>query len=222
MVPLVRADDPFRFVSRLHLTELTGLRASTLGQLLELLKTVPGSCIYHHTHHFLQQHQYLSPEPPNDFAHWVAEDLGEPELGEQLASIDTVRFSTIRGLREVIVETTERFLRDKPSAARKSVEEDGEFHFMKAVSFAVPTAYLAYDLREFAEALDKVTVHSVYFHMFEARLRLERPTNDFSAWIENCLGDKVLARQIDGLDPYTRTMENLRGTLVRLVKKRIG
>jgi len=64
-----QAEEPFRFYTRLHLSELTGLRAATLVQFLGLLKTVSGSCIYHHTHRFLQQHQYLSPEPPNDFAY---------------------------------------------------------------------------------------------------------------------------------------------------------
>ncbi|MEW6680837.1 MAG: DUF5752 family protein, partial [bacterium] len=64
MSELIKAKEPFRFYTRLHLSELTGLKASTLSQLVELIKQVPGSCIYHHTHRFLQQHQYLSPLPP--------------------------------------------------------------------------------------------------------------------------------------------------------------
>ncbi|MFZ1945931.1 MAG: DUF5752 family protein, partial [bacterium] len=186
------------------------------------VKTAPGSCIYHHTHRFLQQHQYLSPEPPNDFAHWVADSLGEPELGERLASIDTVQFSTIRGLRTAIAETVEQYLKEEPSAGRRFAAEGEEFHLMKSVSFAIPTKYAVYDLMEFADALAEVTIHSIYFHMFEARLRLERPTNDFSLWIKDCLGDQALARQIDRLDPYTRTLENLRKTLIALVTKRMG
>jgi len=64
MEEFIKAKEPFRFYTRLHLSELTGLRAATLQQLLELIRKVPGSSIYHHTHRFLQQHQYLSPEPP--------------------------------------------------------------------------------------------------------------------------------------------------------------
>src|SRR4030043_2133367 len=96
MFMLIRAQEPFQFYTRLHLSELTGLRAANVSELLALIKTVPGSCIYHHTHRFLQQHQYLSPEPPNDFAYWVSEVLGEDELGEMLASIDTVQNATLR------------------------------------------------------------------------------------------------------------------------------
>jgi len=218
---LTRAKEPFRFYTRLHLSELTGLRATTLGQLLGLIKTVSGSCIYHHTHRFLQQHQYLSPEPPNDFAYWVTEILGEDELGEQLASIDTIQYSTIRSLREKIIETIENYLKTNPLAKLKFARSGEEFHFIKSVSFILPTNYSAYDLKEFAQILKKITIDSIYFHIFEARLRLEKPTNDFSLWIENSLGDKELADEISKLDPYTRTLENLRETLIRRIEKKI-
>ena len=99
MPELLKAKEPFRFYTRLHLSELTGLRADTLEELLDLIKKVPDPSIYHHTHRFLQQHQYLSPEPPNDFAYWVMSVLGENELGERLASIDTIQYSTIHSLR---------------------------------------------------------------------------------------------------------------------------
>jgi len=221
MDALKRAAAPFRFYTRMNLTELTGLSASTVGHLLSRIRTVPGSCIYHHTHRFLQQHQYLSPEPPNDFAHWVTNSLGEDELGERLASIDTVQYSTIRALRGKIIATIEEHLESSPSAPEHVAREGEEFHFKKSVSFIIPTAYVAYDLRGFAEILKKITIDSIYFHVFEARLRLERGTNDFSFWIESSLGEKALAREIARLDPYTRTLDNLRRTLIHLVERRI-
>jgi hypothetical protein len=222
MSELTRATEPFRFCTRLHLSELTGLRVTTLGQLVALIKEVPGSSIYHHTHRFLQQHQYLSPEPPNDFAYWVTDSLGEDELGERLVSIDTMLYSTIRDLREKIASTIENYLKDYPLAKMKFARSGEEFHFIKSVSFLLRTNYIAYDLKEFADVLKKITIDSVYFHMFEARLRLEKPANDFSLWIENSLGDKELGDAISGFDPYTRTLEDLRTTLVQLIEKRIS
>src|SRR3989338_5910625 len=200
MAELIKANEPFRFHTRLHLSELTGLRATTLGQLLDIIKTVPGSCIYHHTHRFLQQHQYFSPEPPNDFAHWVSEVLSEDELGERLASIDTVQYTTIRHLREKIIATIEEYLKKNKSANIKFVRAEEEFHFIKSVSFILPTHYLAYDLKEFAEILSKITIDSIYFHVFEARLRLDQANNDFANWIEYSLGDKELADMFARLD----------------------
>lgn len=222
MPKLIRAKDPFKFCTRLHLSELTGLRATTLGQLLALIKEVPGSCIYHHTHRFLQQHQFLSPEPPNDFAYWVTDILGEDELGERLVSIDTIQYSTIRDLREKIASTIEDYLKNSPLAKLKFARSGEEFHFIKSVSFILPTTYVAYDLNEFAEVLKKITIDSIYFHIFEARLRLEKPTNDFAFWVENSLGEKKLAENISSFDPYTSTLEDLRKTIIRIIERKIS
>jgi len=218
---LIKASEPFSFFTRLHLRELTGLRASNLKQLVELIKTVPGSSIYHHTHHFLQQHQYLSPEPPNDFAYWVKGVLGEERLGEKLAAIDTIQYSTIRALREKIVVTIEDYLSSYPTANLKFASEGEEFHFIKSISFVLPTPYIVHDLKEFMEALKNVTIDSIYFHIFESRLRLEKETNDFSCWIEDCLDDKELADEMAGLDPYTYTLEGLRERMIGLIEARI-
>lgn len=210
----------FRFYTQIHLRELTGLKARNLQELLAHLQTVPGSVIYHHTHHFLQQHQYLSPEPPNDFAYWVTEVLNEKALGERLASINTCEFSTIRALREKIASTIEAFLKKERGPLREA-NEGQEFYFLKSISFVFPTHYEAETLEEFAEGLRKITTNSVYFHMFEARLRLEKGTNDFSLWLEKSLGEKELAKKIARLDPYTHTMEALRQTLLRFVEGRL-
>jgi len=221
MADIIKAKEPFRFHTRLHLTELTGLRAINLAQLAGLIREVPGSCIYHHTHRFLQQHQYLSPEPPNDFAYWVTEILGEHELGERLSSIDTIKYSTIRGLRDKIIETIEGYLKGNPLAKMKFAREGEEFHFIKSVSFILPTDYTATDLKEFADILKKVTIESIYFHIFESRLRLEKNNNDFSNWIGNSLGNKGLADKITKLDPYTHTLEGLRNNLVNMAEKEL-
>ena len=222
MEDLIRVKEPFRFYTRLHLSELTGLKAATLNQLLGLIKEVSGSSIYHHTHRFLEQHQYLSPEPPNDFAYWVSEVLGEDELGERLASIDTVQYSTIRSLREKIAETIEEYLKDNALAKLKFAREGEEFHFVKSVSFILPTNYVVYNLREFTDTLRKVAIDSLYFHIFEARLRPEKGNNDFSGWIGSSIGDKELAYEISRLDPYTYTLEGLRSALINMIENRIA
>lgn len=221
MIKLVKAKEPFRFYTRLHLSELTGLKAPNITQLLNLLKRVSGSSIYHHTHRFLQQHQYLSPEPPNDFAYWVTEMLGEDELGERLASIDTIQFSSIRSLREKIIETIENYLKKHPAVKIKFSRKNEEFHFIKSVSFILPTTYIVDDLKKFADALKKVTIDSIYFHVFESRLRLKKGNNDFSNWFENSIGNKHIADKIAKLDPYTRTLEDLRNTLIKIVESEI-
>lgn len=219
---MFKANEPFVFYSRLHLIELTGLKASTVPALLEKLKTVSGSCIYHHTHHFIQRHQYLLPEPPNDFAYWVSEVLGDAQLGEELASVDIMSYPTIRAIREALIKTIEKAVKSRVRLKNLAAPEGNEFSFLKSVSFVFSMQYIAVDLDSFADCLKQISISSVYFHMFEARLRLERATNDFSNWLANSLGEKEIALRIAKLDPYTQTGEGLREKILSLVKKRIS
>jgi hypothetical protein len=221
MQNIIKAKEPFRFCTRLHLSELTGLKAATLGELLRLIKEVPDACIYNHTHRFLQQHQYLSPEPTNDFAYWVTEVFGERELGERLLRIDTVQYSSLDQLRKRIALIIGAYLKKNFLARIKLAKREEEFHFVKTISFIIPTDYLAYDLIEFKEALKKVSLDSIYFHVFEARLRLGRKISDFSDWIENCIGDKELAEEISKLNPYTHTLEELRSKIIGFIEAKI-
>jgi len=218
--PLVRAPEPFEFESRLNLTLLTGIKARDLAELVAHLKVAPGAVIYHHTHHFLVQHQAFSPEPPNDFAYWATSILLEERLGEELAAIDVTRFKSIRELRDALVSVVEAHL-ERVTEVR--VAPPGmEFYFMRSVSFVLPTGIYASDLREFRHALEHISLSSLAYHMFDARLRLERGDNDFSRWIENTLGEPQLASQLRNLDPYTHTEEGLRRSILKAVERRLG
>ena len=217
--PLKKATAPFRFYSRLNLKEVTGLEARNLKELVANLKKVPGSVIYYHTHTFLEEHNYLTPEPANDFALWVSDVLGNEVLGEKLSFIDTFAFPTIASLRSRIVGVIEDYLSKNNNG--RNAPEGREFHFIKSVSFIIPTPYVVRDLREFVEVLKKVSLDSLHFHMFESRLRLKKGVNDFSIWIEDCLDDKDLADKLASLDPYNYTLEGLRLTIVQLIEKRI-
>jgi hypothetical protein len=80
---------------------------------------------------------------------------------------------------------------------------------------------VARNLKEFSSCLGKVTIHSIYFHVFEARLRLKKPDNDFSCWLRD-RGFLNLADKISKLDPYTYTLEGLRKEIIKLINERIG
>ena len=217
---LKRSNLPFRFVTQANLTQITGRNARNLVELTAHLKEVSGSVIYFHTHRFLEQHQFLSPEPPNDFAYWVTTALQEEELGEKLAGIDTVRFPTIRALREKIIETMEKHMAANPVA--RSAPPGQELYLMQAVSFMLPTPYEAWDLSEFLQALKKVSIHSLYHHIFEGRIRPPLGINDFSNWLESDLGETALAKAIHSMDPYTQTLEGLRLRIIQLIEARLS
>ncbi|MBK8576012.1 MAG: hypothetical protein IPN90_10170 [Elusimicrobia bacterium] len=212
-----RAETPFRFFTRLTLTTLTGLRAGSGRELMEGIHTVPDNVIYQHTHRFLQQHQFLTPEPPNDFAYWATQMLGDEELGERLTSVDTVRFSNLAELRRALSSAIEKHLEKRGDG--RAAPAGKEFHFTGAVRFSIPTPHAAESLTEFAEALRKVSIASLYLHIYEARLRPPHVINDFSNWFERELGRPALAKKVAGLDPYTHTLEGLRAKIISFIEQ---
>jgi hypothetical protein len=216
---LVQATHPFQFVTETNLVQLTGWRATNLQELLTHLKVASPSVIYYHTHHFLKQHQFLSPEPANDFAYWITNVLQEDRLGEKLAAIDTVRFGSIQELGQKIIDLIEHHLASRVS--QRTAPEGEEFHFRKSVGFIFPIPYQAHDLETFATCIKKVGAHSIYHHIFEARMRLEKGENDFSNWLTSELGERDLAKAISRLDPYTQTSEGLKDRIIDLVEIRI-
>lgn len=207
----------FHFNTQYHLVELLGSKARNPAELLEGIKTVPASCIYYHTHRFLQQHHYLSPEPPNDFAFWLTEFLHLRSLGEEFLSVDTVLYCNLEDLRKTFQEILEDYL--SKGGTNVDCLPGFEFHFLACKTFILPMPYTANNLREFAEVLRKISIRSLYFHIFEARMRLGVPDNDFSQWLRG-IGEEELADEISRLDPYNMTLENLRRKIIRMVEDR--
>jgi hypothetical protein len=208
--------EPFYFFSELHLVRLLGVKAKNPSELLEHIKQVPPSAIYYHTHRFLQQHHYLSPEPPNDFAYWVTNILSLEALGESLASVDIVRFTTIDELRDELI----RILSDYIAKGKYCLDcEPGEeFHFMGCVTVIIPTPYVAHTLHDFLEIIPKLSIYSLYFHVFEARMRLHNAENDFSRWFRDS-GQIKLAEELSRLDPYTITLEGFLEKIIKAVSR---
>ena len=210
--------ESFAFYTERRLVELTGLRAVNLEQLIQSLKEVPGSCIFYHTHHMYLAHHFETPVFSNDFALWVSEALQEEALGEKLAAIDLLSFTSVRELREAIVRTIERHVSTDGDLLRGCPPGD-ELHFCRSKSFAMPTGFVANSPEEFFEILPRVSNTSIFFHFFEARLRLGRMTNDFSDWLRG-RGETAVADRIDALDPYISTLDEFKQRIIAAGRRR--
>jgi hypothetical protein len=204
---------PFVFRTERRLVVLTGRKASNLEELLCHLKQVSGSCIFYHTHvSYLAKH-FEKPRFHNEFANWTSHALQEEGLAERLAAIDLLTIGSVRDLREAIIATIEKHL-DADRKTRRECPPGDEFHFCEAKSFIVPIGQVAHTIPEFFQIIEQVTNACLHFHFFEARLRLEHPTNDFSQWLGD-LGESGLARKIDRLNPYDMTLDELKHEIVR-------
>ena len=204
----------FIFDTELRLVVLTGIKASSLTELRAALPRVPGSSIFFHTHQEYLAHDFQRSAHYNDFARWVSQALREEALAEKLAAIDLLAFTSIRELRDAVIGTVDAYLDELGHPGNECRPEEA-FHFCRSRSFVLPTGIVAEDVDDFFRKLTSISHASLYFHFFEARLRLGRRTSDFSRWLTD-RGRADLATAIDALDPYIRTLDELRRDIVRL------
>ncbi|MEW5981156.1 MAG: DUF5752 family protein [Acidobacteriota bacterium] len=204
---------PFVFHSERRIVRLTARTASTLPELIEQIASVSGASIFFHTHQQYLSHHFQRPAYYNDFAAWLLTGVQEAALAEKVAVIDLLAFSAIRPLREAILDV----LRAHPPGTEppRQCQPGSEFHFCESQSFVLRTGLVAHTVPEFFAALPRVTVVSLYYHFFEARLRLGRPTNDFSTWLRD-QGATDLATAIDRLDPYASSLDQLKADIVSI------
>ena len=209
-----RAENPFQFCTSSLLIEITGKKASHLKEFVEILKDIDPSSIFFHMHHAFREYSFAPGQYSNDFSRWVADDLEEATLAERLASINVRDFNSLEALRDKIVEIIENHL--KQAVDIRLSPKGREFYFLRNIGIVTKTKHEAWTLEEFAKNLKKVGMRSLYYHFFDARLRLGRKTNDFSNWISDSLGNHELAEQIETLDPYFMTMDQLRDKIISL------
>ena len=214
------ARSPFYFNSASHLLRIGQEKATTLMELLEAIRTCPESSIFQHTFQTLAEHHFISGGFSNDFSHWAFASCNEVELAERLAAIDVREFTSIAALRERLIHIIETHLQKSPRAATRAAMEP--FYLMASDLVVVPTPYLARNLEEFADCLRKVSIHAIYYHFIDARLRLKLNTNDFSVWLERELDLSQAAEKVNRIDIYTLTLEGVRRGILKILEAEMG
>jgi Family of unknown function (DUF5752) len=211
---------PFYFNSASHLLRIGREKATNLQELLEAIRNCADASIFQHTFQTLEEHHFISEGFSNDFSHWAFAACNEVELAERLAAIDIREFTSITALRERIVHIIENYVQKNPRAATRTAMEP--FYLMAADLVVVPTPYVARNLDEFADGLRKVSIHSIYYHYIDARLRLKLNTNDFSSWLDTELNLSAAAERLNRIDIYTSTLEDVRRSILRVVEAEIA
>jgi len=192
--------------------EILGQEAEDEKRLVDLLEEVPLDSIYFHTHSNFLRHSHLERAYPNDFAQWVAMEVRDRLLAERLAVIDPFDFKGLEALREELISVIDDHLSRAAIVPRVIFGEP--FYFNQSRILQVPTDLEVGTLLEFRQALSVVDVSAIYFHMFEARHRLEHEKSDFSAWIQESLGLPDLAGRLRAINPYLGSLERLRSALL--------
>lgn len=221
-MPLKRARwarSPFYFNSAAHLLQIGREKAHCLKELLEAIRLCPDASIFQHTFQTLEEHHFIREGFSNDFAHWAFAACNEVELAERLSGLDVREFTSIQDLREQLVRVMESYLEKNPKAATRPAMEP--FYLMAADLVVIPTPYVARNLGEFADGLRQVSIHSIYYHYIDARLRLKLNTNDFSAWLEQELDLGQAGDRLNQIDIYTSTLEGVRRSILKVIEGEI-
>jgi hypothetical protein len=206
---------PFYFNSASHLLRIGREKATNLQELLEAIRNCSDASIFQHTFQTLEEHHFILEGFSNDFSHWAFAACNEVELAERLAAIDVREFTSIATLRERLVHIIESYLQKNARAATRTAMEP--FYLMAADLVVIPTPYVARNLGEFADGLRKVSIHSIYYHFIDARLRLKLNNNDFSVWLENELELPAAAARLNRIDIYTSTLEGVRRNILKVI-----
>jgi len=209
-----KVERPFLFVGCWELREMLGRSARDEQQLLEAIEEIPLDSLYYHTHSFFLRHKYLAGPYPNDFATWAAIQVRDRVLGERLGILEPYEFENLEVLRAEIVATIEEHLSQLQIIPRALYGEP--FHFMQSRIIAVSTGLQAYTLTQFREILATIDVSVIFYHTFEAMLRLGRRRGDFALWIEEQIGLPQLAEKISKLDLYMTSLESIRDRIIKL------
>jgi hypothetical protein len=213
------SENPFYFYTSSNLVELTGEKADTLDELVSLLKRCTGSAIFYHVFQSYRERHFAIEKYHSDFAQWISASQDEEPLAERLGALDVRDFTSIRELREAILQIIEGHLQEHPQCRDRKGKTP--FFFCQSVSIIMPTKHIAWGLEDFCRTIEDIGIRSIHYHLIEARLRLGIYTNDFSHWIQTSLNKERLAKRIEDIDIYLYTLEDIRKIILRHVREEI-
>jgi hypothetical protein len=211
-----RAAAPFEFWGCSEIRESLGLRAETEQQLMEQIAIAPADSIYYHTVRSLLRRRVVPTAFPDDFATWVAVELRDLVLAERLAFPSPFDYPEIEGFREALLAIFDDHLSHLTSVPRSLY--GNPFYFLRGHLAPVPLDLRASDLRSFRDLLKDVDESALYFHAVECAGPFGNPERTFSAWVQVSLGNKDLASALR-LDPFISSLEQLRGSLLRVLDR---
>lgn len=206
----------FEFRECVNILKSTGRKAGSLRELRDGISSVSDGSIFHHTCQYFLKGRIL--EYTNDFAQWAGESLEERALSEHLSNIDPYACDTIGDARNELLRVIDGYLANFP-APREAMPGD-QFFFNEPVTLVAPVGIKAGNLAEFLIAIKYVAAASLYYHFYEARLRLGERMDDFTKWFLDT-GRQELAEKIRKIDPFMHSIDGIRGHLVEAVEAEV-
>lgn len=205
--------EDFEFKQCVSILKSTGKRAKNLRELRDVIAVVSDGSIFHHTYQYFLKGHIL--EYTNDFAHWAGESLEERALSERLSNVDPYAVKNIDGLRLELLSVIDGYLENFPEP-RDAMPGD-EFYFNETITLTFSVGIRVKNLAEFLIAIKYIDAAAIYYHFYEARIRLG--VDDFSKWLEDSLNKKELSEKIRSIDLFMHSIEGIRDHIIEAVEK---
>ena len=209
-------NEPFLLYDCGLVRSASGQVCTNLRELQEAVRTAPEAVLEHHMMHCALEDYFELNEFPNDFARWCWSSLGDHVLGEALGLVDPYRLSSIGDLRNTLLNLIEDRLwgMDRIPWSRPGLE-----------LYLVQSRLVTYDTGEriptpaaLAEAIERMPLNCLFFHVHEARRRTGGQTDDFSAWLEQYGVDAAVVTRIRAVDFYFLNLSQLREVLLQILR----
>jgi hypothetical protein len=216
----MEATEPFCLMDCSLVRCATGRLCSNLRELLEAVRTTPDAVLEHHMMRCALEDHFELHEFPNDLARWCWTVLGDNVLGEQLALVDPYRQASTAGLRTALVNVVEERLwsLDRVPWCRPGLE----LHLVESYLIAYDTGDRFTTLTALAEAVDRMSLRSLYYHVHDARWRTAGQSDDFSLWLEKAGAEASLLATLRGIDFYFLNLNQLRQALIEAFRRYVA
>ena len=199
----------------------TAEKAQNLRELRDRLRTIHAGAIYYHFWGRVLRPQFDNPAYLNDFAEWAWTGLHDPVLAERLGVIDPTDLANEEALRQELIDVIEQRLDE--SEFIPWAKADHQFSFIRSQIVVFDTGHRVGGAEELAEAVEQMSVGSVFYHFIDARRRAADSADDFRTWL--AAQGQHHAAAIDALadvDLYFGTLPEVRTRIVAALRSTIG
>jgi hypothetical protein len=214
--------EPFTIMDCALIVISTGEKAYNLRDLHDRLQRMDDqSVMFFHFWDGLLRPDFIDPEYQNDFASWAYHDLHDRRLAERLSILNPSKFETMRQLRSRVIEIIEDRMDERDFDPRLDAENPFFLRRSQIVIFdTMKRMKTPEDLRRF---IPHMSLGSVFYHFIDARRRTRSGYNDFTEWLWTWdEHHRRLADAIAALDPYFKTLMEIRDKLGGLFAEHLG
>jgi hypothetical protein len=204
-------DSPFIFKSELWIPRYTGIKAHSIREFIEILRTIDKFSIFYHMYINIFNYHNLPTFYANSISYWFYKN-GNLLLAEKLSIIDPLDYYDLEELRNAILQVLE-----KNYDSDWDGKETSPFYFITAEREIIECEKIANTLDQFIEGLKKSSINSIFYHMVTSRIENKTLVNDYSAWLFN-IGEAKKAEKINKLDIYTMNLYEVKKEIIKIME----